>query len=388
MALPISYSLRSLGVRWKSTLLAMIGIGLVVAVFVGLLSMASGFRIALRASGSPENALVLQKGAMSELGSSFSSAAGNWLANDPRIARGRDGTALVSPELVAVVAIPRRSDGQLSNVGIRGVTPAAFNVRGSVTIVEGRRAQPGLFEIIVGRQAQKRIRGLEVGSRVSLMKREFDVVGVFSADGGSFESEIWGDYDAMASAFNRAGTANSLTVRLADPSSLPSFDKELKANLQYPLALTGERKYYENQAGPLSRFVGGLSAFVAVVMGIGAVFAAMNTMYAIIAHRTREVGTLRALGFSRTAVLVAFVLEGFFLAVMGGVIGCLLSFLMNGLSTSSTTASMSEIVFAFRVTLADLGYGLLFAATMGVVGSLLPASRAARLPIVTALRET
>ena len=387
MALPISYSLRSLAVRWKSTLLAMIGIGLVVAVFVALLSMASGFRLALRASGSPENAIVLQKGAMSELGSSFSSAAGNWLANDPRIARGRNGAALVSPELVAVVAIPRRSDGQLSNVGIRGVTPAAFNVRSGVAIVEGRRAQPELFEVIVGKQAQKRIRGLDIGSRVSLMKREFDVVGVFSAEGGSFESEIWGDYDAMASAFNRSGTANSLTVRLADPSSLPSFAKQLEANLQYPLALTGERQYYEDQAGPLSRFVGGLAAFVAVVMGIGAIFAAMNTMYAIIAHRTREVGTLRALGFSRTTVLVAFVLEGFFLAMMGGVIGCLLSSLMNGLSTSSTTASMSEIVFAFRVTPTDLGYGLLFAATMGVIGSLLPASRAALLPIVTALRD-
>ena len=387
MALPIAYSLRSLVVRWKSTLLAMIGIGLVVAVFVGLLSMPGGFRRALRASGSVENALVLQKGAMSELGSSLSKAAGDWVADDPRIAHGRNGAPLVSPELVVVVALPRRSDGELSNVGVRGVTPAVFDVRNRVTIVEGRRARPGLFEIMVGRQAQKRIRGLDVGSRISIMKREFEVVGVFLADGGSFESEIWSDFDAMASAFNLAGTENSLTVRLADPSVLPSFDRELQANLQYPLEMTGERQYYEDQAGPLSRFVGGLAAFVAVVMGIGAVFAAMNTMYAIVAHRTREVGTLRALGFSRAAVLMAFVLEGFFLAVVGGGVGCLLSFLMNGLSTSSTTASMSEIVFAFRVTPVDLGYGLVFAATMGVIGSLLPAFRAARLAITAALRE-
>jgi putative ABC transport system permease protein len=386
MALPITYSFRSLGVRWKSTLLATIGIGLVVAVFVGLLSMASGFRLALRASGSAENAIVLEKGAMSELGSSFSKAAGNWVADDPRIARDSNGSPLVSPELVAVVALPRRSDGELTNLGVRGVTPAAFKVRTGLAIVDGRGARPGLFEIMVGKQAQDRIRGLQIGSRISLMKREFEVVGVFSAEGSSFESEILGDFDAMASAFNRAGTENSLTVRLADSLVLPAFDRELEANLQYPLTMTNERKYYEDEAGPLIGFLRGLAAFVGVVMGIGAIFAAMNTMYAIVANRTREVGTLRALGFSRSAVLMAFVLEGLFLAVAGGVLGCLLSFLINGMR-ASTTAGMGEISFAFRVTTADLAYGLLFAATMGVVGSLLPAAHAARLPIISALRQ-
>jgi putative ABC transport system permease protein len=385
MALPITYSFRSLGVRWKSTLLTTIGIGLVVAVFVGLLSMASGFRLALRASGSPENAIVLEKGALSELGSSFSKAAGDWVANDPRIARGGDGTPLVSPELVAVVALPR-PDGELTNIGIRGVTPASFRLRPELTIRSGRGPRPGLFEIIVGKQAQNRIRGLQIGSRISLMKREFEVVGVFSADGSSFESEILGDFDAMASAFNHAGSENSLTVRLADSSVLPAFDRDLEANLQYPLTMTNEREYYESEAGPLIGFLRGLAAFVGVVMGIGAIFAAMNTMYAILANRTREVGTLRALGFSRSAVLMAFVLEGLLLAVAGGVLGCLLSFLITGMS-ASTTAGMGEISFAFRVTPADLGYGLLFAATMGVIGSLLPAARAARLPIISALRQ-
>jgi ABC-type lipoprotein release transport system permease subunit len=386
MALPITYSLRSLGVRWKSTLLATIGIALVVAVFVGLLSMASGFRLALRASGTAGNAIVLEKGAMSELGSSFSKAAGDWAADDPRIARGGEGSPLVCPELVAVVALPKRSDGELTNLGVRGVTPAAFKVRTGLTIVDGRRPQPGLFEIIVGSQAQNRIRGLQIGSRISLMKREFEVVGVFAAEGSSFESEIWGDFDAMASAFNRAGTENSLTVRLVDSNVLPAFDRELEANLQYPLTMTDEREYYEGQSGPLIGFLRGLAAFVGVVMGIGAIFAAMNTMYAIVANRTREVGTLRALGFSRSAVLMAFVLEGLLLALASGVLGCLLSLWINGMS-ASTTASMGEISFAFRVTPADLGYGLLFAATMGVIGSFLPAARAARLPIISALRH-
>jgi putative ABC transport system permease protein len=386
MALPIVYSLRSLALRWKSTLLAMIGIGLVVAVFVGLLAMASGFRSALQASGTAGNAIVLEKGALSELGSSFSKAAEDWLANDPRIARDPDGAALVSPELVAVVALPRRSDRELTNLGIRGVTPAAFKLRTGIVVVGGRRPQPGSFEIIVGRQAQSRIAGLELGSQVFLMRRKFEVVGVFTAEGSSFESEIWGDFDTMASAFNRAGTENSLTVRLADPNVLAAFDRDLQANLQYPLTMTDEREYYDTQAGPLIGFLRGLAAFVGVVMGIGAIFAAMNTMYAIVANRTREVGTLRVLGFSRGTVLTVFVLEGLLLAISGGILGCLLSLVMNWMSANAT-GSMGEISFAFRVTPADASYGLLFAATMGFLGSLLPAFRAAALPIVSALRE-
>jgi putative ABC transport system permease protein len=288
---------------------------------------------------------------------------------------------------VAVVALPGRSDGQLTNVGVRGVTPAAFNLRTGVTIVEGHRPRAGLFEIIVGSQVQNRIRGLGIASRVSLLRHPFEIVGVFSAEGSSFESEIWSDFDAMASAFNRAGTANSLTVRLANPNRLAAFDRDLQGSLQYPLTMTDEREYYEGQAGPLIGFLRGLAAFVGVVMGIGAVFAAMNTMYAIVADRTREVGTLRALGFSRGAVLFAFMLEGLLLAISGGVVGCLLSLLVNGMS-ASTTAGMGEISFAFRVTAADLGYGLLFAVAMGIIGSLVPAARAARLPIVSALRQS
>lgn len=387
MAVPIKYSFRSVVVRWKSSLLAITGIGLVVAVFVGLLSMASGFRLALRASGNPENAIVLEKGALSELGSSFSQAAGNWLGNDPRIARSSEGTPFISPELVGIVALPKRSDGELTNVGVRGVTPLGFRVRNEVSIVAGRRPEPGSFEVVVGRQAQSRIRALDLGSRISLMKHDFEVVGVLSAEGSVFDSEIWGDFDTMASVFNRAGTVNSLTVRLEHPSVLPSFDKDLQANLQYPLEMTGERQYYEDQAGPLSKFLQGLAVLVAVIMGIGAIFGAMNTMYAVVANRTREVGTLRMLGFPRSAILTTFVFEGVLLALVGGGLGCLLSFLMQMLTTSSTTASMSEVVFAFRVTTVDLVCGLLFAAIMGVIGSLLPALRAARLPIISALRE-
>jgi putative ABC transport system permease protein len=190
----------------------------------------------------------------------------------------------------------------------------------------------------------------------------------------------------MATAFNRADTENSLTVRLRDPQALPAFDRDLRASVQYPLTMTGEREYYEGQAGPLIRFLRSLAVFVAVVTSIGAAFAAMNTMYAIVASRTREVGTLRALGFSRSAVLMAFELEGLILAIAGGFLGCLLSLLLNGMSVS-TSASLGEISFAFRVTPIDLGYGLLFAAGMGFLGSLFPACRAARLAVTFALRQ-
>jgi putative ABC transport system permease protein len=384
VSLPVTYSVLSLGLRWKSTLLAVTGIGLVVALFVGLLSMASGFGLALRASGVAENAIVLEKGALSELGSSFSTVAGDWVADDRRVARGPGGAALASPELVMVVALPRKGDGQLTNIGIRGVTPAAFDLRTGVKVIEGRHPRAGLFEIIVGRQALSRIFGLEVASGVSLLRQPFEVVGIFSDGGSAFESEIWGDFAAMASAFNRAGTESSVTVRLSDGRTLAAFDRELRANVQYPLTLTDEREYYESQAGPPIRFLRALAVFVGVITGIGAVFAAMNTMYAIVAHRTREVGTLRAIGFSRRAVLATFVLEGLLLAIVGGLFGCLVSLLMNGMS-ASTSASLGEISFAFRVTPADLGFGLLFAAAMGVIGSLLPALRAARLPIISAL---
>lgn len=384
--LPITYSLGSLGVRWKSTLLTVIGIALVVAVFIALLSMASGFRLALRASGSVGNAIVLEKGALSELGSSFSEAAGNRVSDDPRVAHGADGAPLASRELVLVVALPRSSDGQLSNLGVRGVTPAAFKLRSAVTLLAGRRPRAGLSELIVGSQAQRRFLGLEVGSRISLLRHPFEVVGAFSDEGSAFESEVWGDFAAMASAFNRAGTESSLTVRLRDPQALPGLDRDLRASVQYPLTLTGEREYYESQAGPLAGFLRSLAVFVGVITGIGAVFAAMNTMYAIVASRTREVGTLLALGFSPSTVLMAFMLEGLILAMAGGFLGCLFSLLMNGAS-GSAWASLGEISFAFRVTPADLGYGLLFAAAMGVVGSLLPAGRAARLPLTLALRQ-
>ena len=388
MALPLSYNIRNLRQRWKVTLLAIFGIGLVVAVFVTLLAMENGFRIALRSTGSPLNGIVTQRGSMSELTSWINIGDANVIMVDPRVARDSDGKPMASCEVVILTTRPRRSDNQPANITFRGVSPEGFKVRSNVKIVEGRNFTPGLYEAIVGKKIADRVTGLNIGDTFSVKKHDFKIVGLFTADGSSFESEIWGDYDAMAPAIDRNGGCESLTLRLSNPATLAAFDKEVRANPRVQLQIDSEPKYYENLAGPTAAALLGLAGFVAVVMGIGAVFGAMNTMYAIVSQRTREIGTLRALGFSRFSILLSFVLESVLLALIGGILGCIVAFTMNGYTAGTgQTASFSELAFAFKITPPVLVFGLVFAVLMGFVGGLLPAFRAARMPITRALRE-
>ena len=388
MALPLSYNARNLRQRWKVTLLAIVGIGLVVAVFVVLLSMEKGFRLALRDTGLPQNGIVTQRGSMSELTSWIPIGDANVIMVDPRVARNSEGKPMASCEVVILATRPRKSDHQPANITFRGVSPMAFQVRNNVKIVKGRSFTPGLYEVIVGQKIADRVEGLDVGSVINIQKKDWKVVGLFAADGSSFESEIWGDYDAMAPAIRRNGGCESLTVRLTSAAMLASFDKDVRADPRVQLQMDSEPKYYEDQAGPTGAALLGLAVFVAVVMGIGAVFGAMNTMYAIVSQRTREIGTLRALGFSRFSILVSFVMESVLLAVIGGALGCLLSFVMNGYTAGTgQTNSFSELAFAFKVTPDILIIGMVFALVMGLVGGLLPAFRASRLPITRALRE-
>jgi putative ABC transport system permease protein len=268
------------------------------------------------------------------------------------------------------------------------VTPRAFEVRGGIDIVEGRSFTAGLDEVIVGRKLVDRIEGMELGGTVQYQQKSFDIVGIFKSEGGAFESEIWGDFDTFGAIFQRGAGSNSLVVRMSEPATIPDLDRWIRDQPQMQLQALGERQYYEEQAGPLATTLRALAMFVAFVMGIGAIFGAMNTMYAIVAARTREIGTLRALGFSRRAILASFLIESVLLAVLGGVVGCLLAFPMNGFSTGTgQTQSFSEIAFSFRITLEIVMIGLAFAVVMGIVGGLLPALRGARLPITTALRE-
>ncbi|HUG55089.1 MAG TPA: ABC transporter permease [Vicinamibacteria bacterium] len=387
MALPLSYNVRNVRNRWQVTLLAVSGIALVVAVFTVLMSMSEGFAIALRATGRPGNAMIVQRGSASELTSWIPLDQRNLIMVREEVARDAAGHPLASPEVV-VVTMKAKKDGEPAHITVRGVTPRAFEVRGGLEIVRGRNFTPGLDEIIVGDKIADRVEGLEIGSVVKLQKRQWKVVGVFTSQGGAFESEIWGDASIMGPEFGRTGGANAMSVRLQEGTDVAALDRWIRSNPQMQLQAISERKYYDDQAGPLARILRQLATFVAVIMGVGAVFGAMNTMYAIVAARTREIGTLRALGFSRRAILFSFVVESVTLALFGGAIGCLLAFPMNGYSTGTgQTQSFSEIAFAFRITPEIVTTALVFALVMGVVGGLLPAVRAARLPITSALRE-
>jgi putative ABC transport system permease protein len=388
MAIPLSYNVRNVRVRWQLTLLAISGIALVVAVFAVLLSMTEGFKAALRSTGRLDNAIVVQRGSGSELTSGVSLEHRNTIMVDARVARDANGQPLASWEQVIVIGLPRMGDGQQANVTLRAVTPRAFEVRGGIRIVEGRSFTPGLDEVIVGKKLTSRIRGLAIGESVKYQQKQFKIVGLFESEGGAFESELWGDYDTLTAIFQRGGSSNSLVLRMKDPAAIPELDRFIRAQPQMQLQALSERKYYEEQAGPLSQVLSGLANFVAFVMGIGAVFGAINTMYAIVSARTREIGTLRALGFSRRAILVSFLLESVILALIGGAIGVLLAFPMNGFSTGTgQTQSFSEIAFAFRITPEIVLIGMGFAVVMGVLGGLLPALRGSRLPITQALRE-
>ncbi len=252
MALPVSYNVRSLLVRWKTSLLAMFGIGLVVTVFIVLLAMVSGFRLVLRATGLPDNGIVTQRGSNSELTSWLTKDNADVISVDGRVAREKDGQPMASCEMVVITALPRQNNGQLANVTVRGVTPKAFDVRGGLNFVQGRNFTPGLDEIIVGKQIQQRVKGLDLGSKVRMQNRDWTVVGIFAADGNSFESEIWGDYNVMGPAFMRQGGCESLTVRLTSAAVISGFDKDLRANPQMQVKLDPERKYYEDQAGPVA----------------------------------------------------------------------------------------------------------------------------------------
>jgi putative ABC transport system permease protein len=388
MALPLAYNIRNLRERWTVALLAICGIALVVGVFGVLTAMSQGFATALRGTGREDNVMVVSRGSNSEVTSRVEIDQRNAIIEHLQPPPGPDGRPLASWEAISVMALPRKADGKRTNVSLRGVTPLAFEVRSKLRFLEGRAFTPGLEEVIVGRRIMERIRGLELGGTVKYRRMHLRVVGVFESDGAAFESEMWGDYEVIRSVSRRALGSNSLVIRVKDQAQIPALDRWIRAQPNMPLKVVTERRYYEDQAGPVAKTISALGGLVAVVMGIGAVFAAMNTMYRVVASRTREIGTLRAIGFSRGSILLSFVLESALLGLIGGALGCALASTLHGYSTStSNLQSFSEVAFAFRITPAILGASMAFALTMGILGGLLPAARAASLPIAQAVRE-
>ena len=387
MGLITNYNLRSMIVRKGTAAMTAMGIAMVVAVFIMTMAIAQGFRGALVASGSNENAILLRKGATSETVSAVLKPQLPLIESMPQIARTADGHALASPELVVIISLPRASDDHPANVPLRGVGPRAFEVRNTLQFVEGRRFTPGMREINVGKQAVARFKGLTLGSDVKFGGVSWKVVGIFTADDASFESEVWGDVDLMMPAFQRNGY-QSVTVKLVDPSAFDSFQAAVGNDPRLDLKPNRERDYYEGQSETTGTLIRVFAIFVTAILSIGAVFGAVNTMYAAVAYRTREIGTLRALGFSRLRIVTAFLAESVALALVGGVVGCIIALPVHGLSTGAMNmTSFSELAFKFRITPALLAGGVLFSAVMGAVGGLLPALRAARIPVARALRE-
>src|SRR5216683_798396 len=388
MPIPIVYNLRSVKSRWTSTIVAVIGIAGTVGVFVAMLSLARGFKATLVSSGSADNALITRAGATSEMTSGVSLDEVKIIQDAPGIARGADGP-LLTPEAVLMAPIPLRSTGTDADVELRGVSPNVFAIRSNVKIIEGRMFRPGLSEIVVGKNAKTTYSGLTLGSTIWLGSARWQVVGIFDAGGSAFDSEVWGDPHLLNGAYNRPDNiCQSVTVHLASPAALQQLKDALTADPRLNIDVTREIDYYAKQSTRMTTLVTRLGGFVALIMAIGAVFGALNTMYSAVAERGREIATMRALGFGAAAVVISFSIEALLISFVGGGIGCLAVLPLNGLTTSTMNfQTFSNLAFAFKITPELLVKGILFALAMGLIGGLLPAVRAASRPVASALRE-
>ena len=386
MAIPLSYNLRNLTQRPVSTLATAAGIGFVVAILIGALALASGFQKALVGTGAPDNVIVLRAGADSELSSGLSRDAVNILRARPEIATDAAGRPLASAELVVVVSKERRGFSGSSNVNVRGIDASGFALRSQVKVTNGRLFTPGTDEIVVGRRIADRFEGCQPGDKLRFGQRDFTVVGHFEADGSAFESEIWGDLNVLGPATGRDGF-QSLTFTIRDTALFRPLKAQLEQDPRLGVQVRTERGWYEEQSGLLASVIRGAGIMITLIMAVGAIFGAVNTMYAAVGARTREIATLYVLGFSPFAVWISFLTESVLLSLFGGVLGCVLALPINGITSSTTNwASFSEVAFAFRVTPDALIAGMIFAAVMGVVGGFLPALRAARQSIASSLR--
>jgi putative ABC transport system permease protein len=388
LAIPVIYNFRSVKARWASAIVAVLGIAGTVGVFVAMLSLARGFKATLVSSGSADNAMVMRAGATSEMTGGVGIDAVKILQDAPGIARGPDGP-LVTPEVVLIAPIPLISTGTDANVQIRGVSKNVLQIRNKVKIIEGRMFQPGLDEVIVGKNANKSYSGLTLGNTISLGNVRWAVVGIFDAGGTAFDSEVWTDAHLLGPAYNRPDTFfQSVTVHLTSPDSLQQFKDAVTSDPRLNVDVTREIDYYSKQSTRLTTLITVLGGLIAAIMAIGAVFGALNTMYSAVAERGREIATMRALGFGGPSVVFSFVIEALLIAFVGGLIGCLVVLPLNGLTTGAMNLqTFSHLAFAFKITPELLIKGIIFALVMGFVGGLLPAVRAATRPVAQALRE-
>jgi putative ABC transport system permease protein len=387
MALPLKYNFRNITVRKSSTLATAFTIGLTVGVYLMVMALAHGIDLTLASSGEPLNLIVLREGSTAELSSSVSRENLNNLMYLDGIVREGD-QPLAAPESLTLVYKARKGMTQGSNVSIRGIGPMSNKLRTGFRLISGRMFQPGMTEAIVSKRIAERFQGLDIGDKFRIQATDYTVVGLFDAGGKAFESEAWVDVNSLASTMKR-DTFSSVLLRVKDADTLAALAKRITDDQRLHLKAVAERTFYEDQQGVASGVLKGLAYFVSLIMAIGAAFAGMNTMYAAVARRTKEIGTLRVLGFGRLSILAAFVLESIAIAIVGVGIGILLALPLNFVSTgTSNFATFSEIAFNFRVTPDLMISALIFGAGIGLFGSLLPSIRASRFKIVDALRST
>ena len=387
MKIPISYNLRSMRARPVSTALTALGIALVVAVFIGMLALANGFASALVKTGSADNVLVLRKGADNEMSSSLDREASSILASVPQAARGDDGHALVSAESYVVIPLGRIEDTTgMANVVLRGVDAEAWKVRSNVKLTQGRLPASGQNELCLGAKLVGRFPNTAVGQSMTFAGRPWEVVCHFTAGGSAFESEMWGGSEQVMPALRR-DNFQSVTLRLADPGAFEEVKRSLEADKRFTVDVHKESVFYAQQSQLLGNILRILAVLITSIMAVGAIFGAVNTMYAAVSSRMPEIAVLLTLGFKPRSVLASFLIESALIAFIGGVIGCLIALPLNGLVTSTTNwATFSEIAFAFRITPGLLLAGLVFAVVMGMLGGFFPARRASKVPVIQALR--
>ena len=383
-----SMNLRSVRERTASTLVALVSIAGVVIVLIGVLSIAAGFRAVLDQAGQKDVVLVLRNGATDEMGSSLVNAQTRIVADSSDVARDAEGP-VVSPELYVVVDVPLLRTGTAANVPLRGVGTQAAKLRKNWRIAAGRNFTPGTFEIVVGRGASEQFAGLTVGNRVRWGTADWSVVGIFEDGGSVSESEVWTDATVLQGVYNRGSSFQSMRVRLASASAAESFKKAVADDPRLKLKAQTEKEYYDEQSRTLQTLVRSIGITIAALMGLGAIFAALNTMYSAVSARTREIATLRALGFGPTPVVISVLTEALLIGLVGAAAGMLIAYFgFNGLRASTMNFStFSQITFAFTVTPQILVLGLAYALGLAFIGGLLPGVRAARLPITTGLRE-
>ncbi|MFC1851505.1 ABC transporter permease [candidate division CSSED10-310 bacterium] len=388
MAIPVIYNFRSVKVRFTSTLVAILAIAGVVAVFIAVLAMAQGFQKTLVASGSPDNAIILRGGANSEMESSITLEQVKIIGDGPGIKQGPNEQPLMSAEVVVIAALPLRSSGTDANVQIRGVSEYALQVRNSVKIKAGRFFRPGVAELVVGRHAQKQYQGFDLGNTILFGGQEWQVVGIMDAGGSAFDSEAWCDAKVLNQAYKRPENIfQSVTVRLVSAKNLQEFSDSLTTDPRLTVSVKREIEYYEHQSEMITTLIRVLGFLVASIMGLGAIFGALNTMYSSISARVREIATLRAIGFREGSVVLSFLFESLLISLLGGILGTIIILPIHGYTASTMNwQTFSHLAFAFTITPAIILQALFFALLMGFIGGLFPAVRAARLPIVNALR--